>query len=54
MRFQYMAPQFASNASLAESPIDILLWTLPLKSHFADAAQFNRAESGHFFAVDKV
>jgi hypothetical protein len=35
--FQYMA--LASNASLAESPIDILLWTIPLKSHFADAAQ---------------
>src|ERR1700741_5168167 len=27
--------QLASNATLAESPIDILLWDFPLKSHFA-------------------
>jgi hypothetical protein len=28
----------ASNASLAESSIDIFIWNFPLKSHFADAA----------------
>src|ERR1700748_429347 len=27
--------QLASNATLAESPIDILLWDFPLKAHFA-------------------
>jgi hypothetical protein len=27
------------NATLAESPIDILPWNFPLKSHFADAAE---------------
>src|ERR1700760_1514586 len=37
--FGALAPRFASNASLAESSIDISLWTIPLKSHFADAAQ---------------
>lgn len=30
-------PRLTSNASLADSPIVILLWTFPLKSHFADA-----------------
>jgi hypothetical protein len=29
----------ANSATLAESPIDILLWDFPLKSRFADAAQ---------------
>jgi hypothetical protein len=37
--FGALAPRYASIASLAESSIDILLWTIPLKSHFADAAQ---------------
>ena len=38
-RFQRIhALQLPSNATLAESPIDILLWDFPLKSQFADAA----------------
>ena len=32
------AVSLANSATLAESPIDILLWDFPLKSHFADAA----------------
>src|SRR5712671_6157227 len=31
--------QFAGNATLVESSIDILLWKIPLNSHFADAAE---------------
>jgi hypothetical protein len=33
------AVQLARNATLAESSIDILLWSFPLKSHFAAAAE---------------
>jgi hypothetical protein len=36
------AMQPASNATLAESPIDILLWEFPLNSHFEDAAAAER------------
>jgi hypothetical protein len=31
--------QIAGNATLAEFSIDILLWKIPLNSHFADAAE---------------
>ena len=33
------AMQLTSNATLAEFSIDILLWKIPLNSHFADAAE---------------
>jgi hypothetical protein len=50
--FGALARRCASNASLAESSTDILLWEIPLKSHFAAAGtalsqpmQFSSSES---------
>jgi hypothetical protein len=39
------AMQLASNATLAESSIDILLWEIPLNSHFANAAELTLCPS---------
>jgi hypothetical protein len=40
------AIQLLSDATLAEFPIEILLWEIPLNSHFADAAQAERCRRG--------